>query len=570
MNDARRTFPAGLLSATALLVFLAAVLTRLPALGSWWCLDDWGQLAHAAGVLAPEQGLHARWLSQYLFWSLTWPLFGLHAWPYALLRIFLHGLAAVSLVRIARHVGVGHGGRLVAGLLFAVSPFAFTPVYWASGIQELLAGTFALLAVERWLAPGRTGVVLPTVLGLCSILAKESALGLAILWGLHTVWRRRHGDRSRRSRWLAVAVLLSAGAVEAVLVSRHFATGPGEPYATGGVFVVLGNLGKFGWWLMTQGPVFTGQVTWNLAYIGLGFWGAWMVMATISWRRGHHLPAVTLLAALLSLAPVLVLRNQVRPYMGYLFMACFSLLVGGLLPERRRPGRWTGLVMVLTAVALGWWGMTVRIDKQDDLGRVADPVVRAMGISKRSFSYLKEHYPRQERQRAGVLVVYQPALRARDLAQAQRFGSSHVHPTGPHTALDGTSGLLLLAGRGNGALWVNSLVDIPAEAFVFCEVKSGFMAWGHSRDALVYALLLDLVAGNNQRVLTELSRAMSIDPDLESFHFDERILDVPGSILRERLSAFLATAFGSAGEEGSRTWRARRFGDQLLELIPRI
>ncbi len=562
------TFPARFLSSTVSIVFLAAVLARLPALGSWWCLDDWGQLAHGAGVLATQEALHARWLSQHLFWSLTWPLFGLHPWPYALLRISLHGIAAVSVVRIARHVGVGRGGALVAGLLFAASPFSFTPVYWASGIQELLAGTLALLAVERWLAPGRTGVVLPVVLGLGSILSKESALGLAVLWGLHTIWRRGHDDRKQRSRWLAVVVLLPAGVVEAILVGRHFATGQGEPYATGGVFVVLGNLGKFGWWLLTQGPVFTGQVTWTLAHIGLGFWGAWAVVATVAWRRGHRLPAVTLLAALLSLAPVLVLKNQVRPYMGYLLMASFSLLVGCLLPKRWWPGRWTMGVLGPAAVVLGLWGMTERIGNRDDAGRVADPVVRAMGISKRSFEYLKEHFPRQDPQGDGMLVVYQPALRARDIEQARRLGSSHVHPTGPYTALDGTSGLLLLAGRRNGAVWVNSLLDVSAGAFVFCEVKSGFAAWGHGHDALVYALLLDIVAGNDQRAQAELRRAMSLDPDLENFHFDERILGVPGPVLRERLSAFLTDGFGPADRADPHTQQAYRFGKRLLKLIP--
>ena len=33
------------------LVACAAVAARLPALGTWWCLDDWGQLGRAAGLL---------------------------------------------------------------------------------------------------------------------------------------------------------------------------------------------------------------------------------------------------------------------------------------------------------------------------------------------------------------------------------------------------------------------------------------------------------------------------------------------------------------------------------------
>ncbi|MHB8079135.1 MAG: hypothetical protein ACYDIE_07765, partial [Candidatus Krumholzibacteriia bacterium] len=121
-------------------VLAAAVLGRLPALGAWWCLDDWGLLARAAGRLEAPAGFPARWVSQQAWWSLTWPLCGLHAAGQAWLRIAVHAVAAVTVARIARRAGLGPTAQLTAGLLLAATPVAFTSLYWAAGIQELLGG----------------------------------------------------------------------------------------------------------------------------------------------------------------------------------------------------------------------------------------------------------------------------------------------------------------------------------------------------------------------------------------------------------------------------------------------
>ncbi len=175
-------------------VFVAAVSGRMPALGAWWNLDDWGQLARAAGLDAgaAASGWPARLLSQHIYWDLTWPLFGLNSDAHALLRLALHGLAAVLVVRIAARGGLGPLSRLLAGLVFAASPLAFTPLYWASGIQEILAAVFALAAVERWLAApsqGRRQLAWASVLAALSMFSKESALGLPLLF-LVFAWLR--------------------------------------------------------------------------------------------------------------------------------------------------------------------------------------------------------------------------------------------------------------------------------------------------------------------------------------------------------------------------------------------
>ncbi|MBE0566210.1 MAG: hypothetical protein IH621_09650, partial [Krumholzibacteria bacterium] len=299
---------------TLALVFIVAVIARSPALRSWWCLDDWGQLAGAAGLAA---GGNARWVSQHLYWDLTWPLFGLDALAHAWLRLFLHGTAALTVARIGERCGLPRRSVLLAGLLFGAGPIAFTPVHWASGIQELLGTLFALLAVERWLAGGRRGLLAAAICGLLGIFSKESAFGLPGFLALLIVAGRPPGGPSPRTGWAVVAVLAAAALGEGLLVLGHFARGAGEAYATGGLRTVLGNLAKFGWWLATPLPVFTSRITWTVIAGGAAVWLAWALVAAGRWRRGDRLPALALAAALLSLAAALPLVRQTHPYLGY-------------------------------------------------------------------------------------------------------------------------------------------------------------------------------------------------------------------------------------------------------------
>ncbi|MFT5316393.1 MAG: hypothetical protein ACI9UK_002239, partial [Candidatus Krumholzibacteriia bacterium] len=219
-----------------LVVFLSVGLSRWPALESYWCLDDWGQLARSAGMLAREPGLPARWLSQDLWWTLTWPLFGLNAVAHTVLRLLLHGLSAVIIARIARQSTGRPNTGLIAGCLFAASPVAFTPLYWASGIQELLAGVLALAAVERWWFGGTKRWILATGLGIASILAKEPGFGLPILFAMTLWWGYRKQDiKPQFGSLLAIGALLVAVGYESVALFQRFSTGEADPYNTGGL-----------------------------------------------------------------------------------------------------------------------------------------------------------------------------------------------------------------------------------------------------------------------------------------------------------------------------------------------
>ena len=343
-------------------VFVAAVLGRLPAQGAWWNQDDWGLLARAAGLagLEPVNGFPARWLSQHFYWQVTWPVFGLNADVHSLIRIVLHALAAVLITRIGKRVGLAPLPRFLAGLLFAASPLAFTPLYWAAGIQELLGGFFAILAVERWLAgrdEGRRALVWACVAAALSMLAKEMGLGLPLLF-LVFAWAGIGVDvRDKAFAWAMILLLMGAAVAEAVLVVMHFPVQAGEPYATGGLMRVIYNLGVYGFWMGSVGPIFRANQTGLMIMAGhavfvvwLG-WGIWCLKRGLPGgrREGRGLPLLALVAALMALAPALPLTRHQFPYLAYTAEAAGALALVTIVPSRfkLRP-----VVMgVLTAVS---------------------------------------------------------------------------------------------------------------------------------------------------------------------------------------------------------------------------
>jgi hypothetical protein len=534
--------------AIAATAFLAAVLARLPALSSWWCLDDWGELARAAGRLPPPPGLPARWLSQQAWWSLTWPLFGLQTVAHSWLRILLHAVAAGTVARLARRAGLAPLPQLVAGLLFAATPVAFTALFWASGIQELLAGTLALLAVDRWLAgerdPGGQGSLMAAgILGIGSILAKESALGLPLFFlGTLIAHRSAHRgeyDRAQthmRLRWTVALLLLLAAGLETLLVVHHFAHAPEDPYAVGGLLVMLGNLGKFGWWLPTPGPVFTARVTWTHAAIGIAVWGIWGIYGVLAWRRGRRSPLTAWACALLSVAPALPLVNQARPYMGYLAAAAGSLTLASLLPARVRMRGWLPVALAIVAVFWGQWSMRARIARTGSDDLPADPVVRAVQVARTSAEAILRLVP-QDLPDPFRLVIFQAHLTAPGAVAGPATDQDALR-TRPYNALGGATGVHMLLGRSADVQWTSSLLASPPDALVICETTSGFQAWGPLHDALLYAAELHLVAGNFDQTLAQLARAYALAPDRELRAPDPGVLAMPQAPLRARAAEF--------------------------------
>ncbi len=535
-------------------VFVAAVSGRMPAMGAWWNLDDWGQLARAAGLDtgATASGWPARLLSQHIYWDVTWPLFGLNSDAHALLRLALHGLAAVLVVRIAARGGLGPLSRLLAGLVFAASPLAFTPLYWASGIQEILAAVFALAAVERWLAApsqGRRQLAWASVLAALSMFSKESALGLPLLF-LVFAWLRvgvRLEDKA--FAWAMIMLQLAVAVAESVLVVNHFGTAIGDPYATGGLLVVLANLGVCGWWLLSPGPVLVANVSPLMVVAGGSVFVLWGVWGVIAWRRRAPLILLALVAALLVLAPALPLRNRLVPYLAYLAVAPLGLLFGATVHQIRTTRLdHLGFVpllgfMSLAAIAWGFFSMEARLSNRNELGLVADPVVRATALSWQGCSTIRTLYNQPataESQPDEIthLTLLQPLVDPTSLGLAADLGERWTQPSDMYQALGGTRGPRLVLGPQVRVNWANGLTTASSKAMVLCETATGFRMWGRVENALLYAGLTDIGLGHFERARGHLKRAAELSGDQIMFVYDAGQMVIPLEFVVEEKNDF--------------------------------
>lgn len=533
-------------------VFLAALLGHLPALGAWWNLDDWGLLGRAAGLVESHAplGFPARWLSQHLYWDATYPLFGLAPDPYTWTRLVLHALCAWLVVRIAGHARLSAPARLLAGLVIAATPLAFTPLYWAAGIQELLAAFLALWAVERWLAAGRRNLVLAVLLAALSMLAKESGLGLPVLF-LAFLWLRVGVEiEDKAFGWALTLLLLGVTVVEGTLVSSHFATGPNDPYALGGPKVLLTNLGVFGWWLLSPGPLLASRILWPMTAAGIMFFVGWGIWAWSLSRQGNQVPTLTLLATLLVLGPALGLKGQVHPYLAYLATAPLGLALGALLPAHWKLRLPVLLAAALIAAGWGFWSMETRLGQRDSQGLPADPVVRAASLSWQVCRDLPQLPLDRGQEGALCLTLLQIPATDEAAALADRLGDRWVAGTHLHEAVGGSLGpRLMLAGHFPGrevrVEWANALFTGPRDALVLVAAGPGFKHWGDTANAAYYAALTDVGLGRFERARKHLIRAAdlqrtgSAEEATASFFYDPGQMIVPIGRVLEKKEEFI-------------------------------
>jgi hypothetical protein len=540
-------------------VFVAAVIGRMPAMGSWWNLDDWGQLGRAAGMagLTDGAGFPARLLSQHLWWDLTWPLFGLNSDAHAVARLVLHGLSAILVTRIGARAGLGTLPRLLAGLLFAASPLAFTPLYWASGIQELLCAFFALLAVERWLAAGagdsrnRRALLTACLAAILSMLAKEAGLGLPFLF-LVMMWLGigvRLEDKA--FAWAMVMFMLLAAVGEGVLVMNHFAADSTGTYATGGVQRFLINACVYGWWMMSPGPILASQLYWTRLLPGGVLLVAWLVWGVIQWRRGRKLVLLALIAALLSLGPALLLKDRFVPYLAYLAGAAGTLALVSLLPARWSPRYPVLIVLTIAATIWGFTGMRVRLANRNELGLIADPVARATSLSWQACHTMSDLKRAQGGDHLRYLTIFQQPVSAASAEQAERFGERWVAPTDLYNALHGTTGPELVLGPDITVVWASGLTTNPPEAVVVSETATGLRVWGRTWNALLYAALTDIGLGHFERARRHLVKAAALNEEMVMFIFDEGQMVIPLAMVVKNKEEFVDWTVGLLGRGGS-------------------
>jgi hypothetical protein len=535
----------------ALLAAGAAAAGRLPAFGAWWNQDDWGLLARAAGVI-PAPDVPVRWLSRTAYWSMMSPLAGLDPHPYTGTRLVLFALAAAGVARLGARLGLRRPQQLVAGLLLACSPLAFTPLYWAAGIQELLALTTAVWACERWLAGGRPARITAAVLALLSFASKETFLGLPVLWA---AWRlcggEADGRRPRRFETPVLGALALGAAAAAWLAWRGFAGGDADPYARGGPFTALANLGLYGWYLLSPGPVYASNLTLAMGIAGWGLWLAAVAWSAVAWRRGRRLPAFATTGALLAIAPALPLAHHFDPYLALGAAAFGALVVADLLPRRRPLPTAAMLALVAMAVAWGAGAMRVRLDQRDVDGLPADPVVRRTAIAHLAAQHLRAAAP-AVRTGAG-LVLLQPPLTLEAAAMADQLGENWVTGSLLHHSLEGALGPRLLLGAEIPVAWANGLQGPPATAVVLVDAGARLASWGPTPQALLYLTLTDVGRGLFERARRDLVRAGALSGRTVAFYFDPDAMVVGFDRVRANQDAFLAY-LEACSREGRPRW----------------
>lgn len=95
---------------------------------------------------------------------------------------------------------------------------------WPSGVQHLLAGAWAALAVHEAVAGRRVTAALA---GLAGLLSHESALFVLLMLPAIDWWRRRAGDRERRTWFPRMSLALVAGVLVAWAAGYAIARGHG-------------------------------------------------------------------------------------------------------------------------------------------------------------------------------------------------------------------------------------------------------------------------------------------------------------------------------------------------------
>ena len=516
--------------------FLAALLGRLPALGAWWNGEDWALLGRAAGLGGGGEW-PARWLGRGLYWDLSYPLFGLSPAPHAMVRLLLFAGCAWLVTRLARQARLNPVQQLVAGLLTAATPLAFAPLYQGAGIQDLLAFFLALLAVERWLVGGRRNVAWATGLALLSILAREAGLGLPLLFLVFLLAGMGAGLRDRAHAWSLIFLLALAGMAEGLVVLMRLGPSPESVTLLGSLGAVATNSGVYGWWLLSPGPLLADTLRWPMTAAGLTFFAGWAWWGANSWSQGRRLPGLTLVAALLVLAPALPITGPARPAAALPAVAPVALAVASLVTTRRLLSRRVLVGAGVLVAAWSFWSMDLLLGQRNGQGLPADALVRATSLSWKTCRQL-ENLPLERGQMGPpALTMLDIPRNGTPLEMAQNLGPRWVPESEMHRALGGALGPQLVLGRQlNRAVqvdWVNALFSNPPQAVVLCLDGFEFKHWGDTPNATFFAALDDVARGRYERARLHLIRGSRLQTggaaarETGSFYFDPSQMLVP-------------------------------------------
>lgn len=278
------------------------------------------------------------------------------------LWVLMGSVIAAGLSWLLLRMGLGVRVAAIAGLVFALNPYAAYVHGWVATLADLLwVGAALALAAElqarrRAEAEGAKGVALRAAawafaLTALALLAKESALAMPALVGL--AWLL-----AGRGRVLAAATAgsgLIATAYLALRAGALMAPGESSGYALAPAAAPM-NFAAYALYLPVPAS-FEVNTVWlrsvsQLTVAALLMLG--LVAAVV--RASPRLGLAMVLGAVLSVAPVLVLPQASTQY-GYGFSLWLVACTALAWPRLGRPGR--GLVWVL-CVLLVWHGARVQ------------------------------------------------------------------------------------------------------------------------------------------------------------------------------------------------------------------
>ena len=168
-----------------------------PAVHSWRAVPGYFTSHVWAAVMPETLGNYYRPL--FLLWlRINDAVFGNRAWGWHLTTILSHVLMTFLVYLLARRLGVGSDGALLAALIFGLHPAHIEAVAWISGVTEPLLGILliaAFLSYVQWRVEGAfKWKVISLALFALAMLEKETALILpGLLLVYEWIWGRNAG-----------------------------------------------------------------------------------------------------------------------------------------------------------------------------------------------------------------------------------------------------------------------------------------------------------------------------------------------------------------------------------------
>jgi hypothetical protein len=374
-------------------LWLAAAIVHGGAVLTWFAQDDVTFLARAMG-LSPIPWSLSRPLFEGVTFRVLHALFGLNPVLFHLANLVLHLLNTTLVYAIGRRLFPGRAAAFGAGLLFAVSSIAFTPLHWASGIVELQATALALGAIWLYLlARARRSAWLlwaGAATGLAAALTKENAALLPVVLlaveARCACWTR---PGTRQPAPFEPASLLPQTLLSAAFLAAYLANLAHVPFAAGDAYerlfspaFLLTNLATYlAWCAAVLDPhrdlVAAAHPELLGAGLLVGFLGLLALWAQRKEKR--HPEEVGVVAFAAFLLPVLPLAHH--SYLYYLYLpwagACWLLAGAAARLTKLQPRlRWAMLLLAVAVVPVEARNVWARAHARMSVGYARDKTIR--------------------------------------------------------------------------------------------------------------------------------------------------------------------------------------------------